>query len=1236
MPSLSSLIVQRQVATIAEVEQAISRQVIHGGDLVTNLLEVTPGCEFPLTHVLAESLGIPSVPPGRMPAPSNEVLDIVPVEMALRYGIFPLRLSGKTLVVATGEKLNSAVMNDLAYMLGLDLAQVAAPLIRIREGIAAHYGVPLEPRQLRLVQRLDGQRGVASVHPPRGAGMGDVLSILPSNLSSGVSQHPGPPDEEHPPTRRKPSTSSFEPIDAPDQRSADLQAESSALAIAPPTTRSSMPVSDTPPRDTLNEDEPHRHDSLLPIADEDSAGRRPIVAFPDSESTAEEQLIGPATLPPETEAEVSSPLEDQETREAGRFDEQETYDPERTYDPARALKILEEVERAERDEAARAAAAASIAASASTSAPDSEMAAPWASAVEPESEVESESEWEMVASSDLAAPLAPEPEPAAEVPAPEPEPAAEMALPEPEAPQLEAPQLEAPQPEAPQPEAELVPEVDPPLLADGPPIDASPRPPGMVDRKAVANLIRREIGSRRKVAKTARKKGPFSRVDAERELETARAPEDVLDTFFAFGSQFFQYSATFMVHGDLAEGRDAWGPGADHLRVLGLGVPLDLPSSLAAVRKDGHVLLSRFDEMDLDRELIRDLERSRSRPMLAALIPLTVRGRTVAILYGDDAGNDVTLTSLGDLLGFSALASSQLERLALARKTKRGPFSGIVAPRAQPSSVAALARAFSLPGSEPQLREVSSSRPSPAGGTRPPRAMTLAGVGDEERILTPSEGTPSHMAPRVSPGATSVVPPRPDVEPKASSDRAGDEASEPDARFGAVNLVRQAVPQFSEVVLPEPSPDPAYAETAIADEALAHRRLVTQGYEELAAEQRIQAEADLRAMSSPLPPAVVPNEPSFLPPRAAPESSAPPPFVAPSQKPGFVKPIPRIDEEDASMLVAQQTEDWSESPRPSGLRHDVEPESQDGRLGSYHLVPRPAETRHRNESNDIDHLLERALAGGLEGEEALSELLRRSEHEFPKLIERFPGPLVVDRLRARTDLPPASECGPLLKVLVMARRATLPFMTVRSSSSDTEHRFWATHVLGELMFAEASNAILPRLFDDDLSVRKVARRAAQALAAAGAPGEPLKHSLDHTMRSAEEPMQRRVLAIEALSEIRVPSVVPLLVGGLRDKSEAISEAARTALMIVTRQDLGRLPDVWTVWWEQHRDEHRVEWLIQALTHDTASIRRAAGDELKMLTREYFGYYDDLPPRERERAQQRYADWWREDGQYRFR
>ena len=38
--SLSSLLVQREVATLREVEEALARQVLYGGDLLLNLFEV--------------------------------------------------------------------------------------------------------------------------------------------------------------------------------------------------------------------------------------------------------------------------------------------------------------------------------------------------------------------------------------------------------------------------------------------------------------------------------------------------------------------------------------------------------------------------------------------------------------------------------------------------------------------------------------------------------------------------------------------------------------------------------------------------------------------------------------------------------------------------------------------------------------------------------------------------------------------------------------------------------------------------------------------------------------------------------------------------------------------------------------------------------------------------------------------------------------------------------------------
>ncbi|MFO0616451.1 MAG: hypothetical protein U0414_27915 [Polyangiaceae bacterium] len=280
-------------------------------------------------------------------------------------------------------------------------------------------------------------------------------------------------------------------------------------------------------------------------------------------------------------------------------------------------------------------------------------------------------------------------------------------------------------------------------------------------------------------------------------------------------------------------------------------------------------------------------------------------------------------------------------------------------------------------------------------------------------------------------------------------------------------------------------------------------------------------------------------------------------------------------------------------------------------------------------------LLMKAGVGGLQGEEALAELAREAEHDLPRIIVGFPGPLLVDRLRLRDQIPPASQCGPLLKLLVMLRRFSVGHMTVKSASPEVEHRFWATHVLGELLFPESSSAVLPRLFDDDVMVRRVARRAAVDLVAAGAAGEPLKRSLANMVTNTDEPVHRRVLAIETLGEMRAAPLIPALIGALGDVNDTIIETARRSLLLITRQDLGPNAGVWHAWWDANRHKNRIEWLIDALTHETPSLRRAAGDELKQLTNEYFGYYDDLPPRERERAQQKYREWWRDEGQFRF-
>jgi hypothetical protein len=280
-------------------------------------------------------------------------------------------------------------------------------------------------------------------------------------------------------------------------------------------------------------------------------------------------------------------------------------------------------------------------------------------------------------------------------------------------------------------------------------------------------------------------------------------------------------------------------------------------------------------------------------------------------------------------------------------------------------------------------------------------------------------------------------------------------------------------------------------------------------------------------------------------------------------------------------------------------------------------------------------LLTRVIDGGPGSQEAFNDLVRSGEQVLQALMARFPGPLRVDRHRARAEIPAASQCGPILELIVGIRRPALPFISVRTSSPDVEIRFWATHVLGELRYPEAANVLVPRLFDDDASVRRIARRSAAALVTAGPAGAPILQGLDNITRNPDHPSPHRVLAIETMGEIRVGALVPPLTAVLSDASEDVGDAARRALMMITRQDFGRDQKRWQEWWLRNAGRHRIEWLMDALMHEQPSLRRAAGDELKLLTKEYFGYYDDLPKKERERAQALYREWWEREGASRF-
>jgi hypothetical protein len=255
-------------------------------------------------------------------------------------------------------------------------------------------------------------------------------------------------------------------------------------------------------------------------------------------------------------------------------------------------------------------------------------------------------------------------------------------------------------------------------------------------------------------------------------------------------------------------------------------------------------------------------------------------------------------------------------------------------------------------------------------------------------------------------------------------------------------------------------------------------------------------------------------------------------------------------------------------------------------------------------------------------------LVTLGERGAQAVVAHLPGPLRLDRHTLRGPIPPLAEHGPLLTVLARLGQAALGSLLARMNDSSLEVRYYATLAAGELKLPAVISSLAQRLLDPDAGVRHVA---IQALAQF--PPSPELRTLTESLRGelpGPEAIRQRY-ASEALGVLRDVPSVPRLIELVKHPDSAVVTAARRALIDITKQDFGTSRWRWRGWWDRHRHEPRVEWMLEGLGHAEAEVRMSASEELRGMSTEYFGYHFDLPKREREEARRKWVDWWRQHG-----
>jgi len=151
---LGEALVESGLITKQQLNLALERQVIFGGRLGTNLLELRILNEEELAKFVGAFYKRPFVTNEVIDSIPKDVLNAIPREVIEKYKILPLRREGKKLHVAMLNAKELEEIDELGFITGSQIIPYVIPEMRLLYALEKYYGIKSDPRYVTFMDRF--------------------------------------------------------------------------------------------------------------------------------------------------------------------------------------------------------------------------------------------------------------------------------------------------------------------------------------------------------------------------------------------------------------------------------------------------------------------------------------------------------------------------------------------------------------------------------------------------------------------------------------------------------------------------------------------------------------------------------------------------------------------------------------------------------------------------------------------------------------------------------------------------------------------------------------------------------------------------------------------------------------------------------------------------------------------------------------------------------------------------
>lgn len=157
---LGEALVKEGIITRQQLNQALERQVVYGGRIGTNLVELRFISEEELTRFLGRFFNITPVKQEMLASIPSDVIESLSPEIANKYKIIPFKKDRNRLHTAMLNPRDIKEIDEIRFITGFDVIPYVITELRLLHCLEKYYGIKRDVRYVSLTDRFNPEERV--------------------------------------------------------------------------------------------------------------------------------------------------------------------------------------------------------------------------------------------------------------------------------------------------------------------------------------------------------------------------------------------------------------------------------------------------------------------------------------------------------------------------------------------------------------------------------------------------------------------------------------------------------------------------------------------------------------------------------------------------------------------------------------------------------------------------------------------------------------------------------------------------------------------------------------------------------------------------------------------------------------------------------------------------------------------------------------------------------------------